>query len=74
MWKNDKNISFRDLQHLLKHLVFRERIRGDHFIYTKIDVVEKINIQSNGTQAKPYQVKQVRNIIVKYGLGGNENV
>lgn len=72
--KNDKNISFRDLQHLLNYLDFRERIRGDHFIYTKADIAEKINIQPNGTQAKPYQVKQVRNIIVKYGLGGNENV
>ena len=53
---------------------FRERIRGDHFIYTKEGIIEKINIQPNGTGAKPYQVKQVRNIILKYGLGGKQDV
>ena len=72
--RQDRNISFKDLQHLLNHLGFRERIRGDHFIYTKTDIAEKINIQPKGTQAKPYQVKQVRNIMLKYGLGGNEDV
>lgn len=72
--QQDKNIKFQDLQHLLRHMGFRERIRGDHFIYTKEGIIEKINIQPNGTGAKPYQVKQVRNIILKYGLGGKQDV
>jgi hypothetical protein len=72
--QNDKNIKFHDLQHLLRYLGFRERIRGDHFIYTKEGIAEKLNIQPNGSQAKPYQVKQVRNIILKYTLGGNNDV
>ena len=65
---SDKNIKFADLCHLLQHFGFRERIKGDHFIYTKDGIAEKINIQPNGAMAKPYQVKQVRNIIVKYHL------
>ena len=32
-------------------------------------VVEIINLQSKGSKAKAYQVKQVRNILVKYRLG-----
>ena len=72
--QQDKNIKFRDLQKLLLHLGFRERIRGDHFIYTKIGVAEKINIQPIGSKAKPYQVKQIRNIIINYNLGGMTNV
>lgn len=72
--RQDKNIKFKDLQRLLYYLNFRERIRGDHFIYTKEGISEKINIQPDGTQAKAYQVKQVRSIILKYGLGGNDDV
>lgn len=71
---NDQNISFADLQKLLNRLGFQCRIKGDHFIYTKTDIDEIINIQPRqGGRAKPYQVKQVREIILKYGLGGVVN-
>ena len=70
----DTNIKFSDLQKLLLTLHFRERIRGDHFIYTRVGIAEKINIQPIGNKAKPYQVKQVRNIILKYQLGDDINV
>ena len=66
----DKSLLFTDLQTVLDRLGFQCRIRGDHFIYTRNDVEEIINIQSMGNKAKPYQVKQVRNIILKYQLGG----
>lgn len=66
----DKSILFSDLRTVLEHLGFQCRIRGDHFIYTKDGVEEIINIQPVGNKAKPYQVKQVRNIILKYQLGG----
>lgn len=68
----DKNILFSDLQMVLDRLGFQCRIRGDHFIYTKDGVEEIINIQPVGSKAKPYQVKQVRNIILQYQLGGRE--
>ena len=53
-----------------KNISFSVRIKGDHHIFTKADVVEIINIQPDGNKAKPYQVKQVRNVVLKYKLGG----
>ena len=67
----DKSILFVDLCAVLDRLGFQRRIKGDHFIYTKDGVEEIINIQPIGNKAKPYQVKQVRNIILKYRLGGD---
>jgi len=65
----DNNISFSDLCSLLAHLGFAMRIKGDHHIFHKTGVVEIINLQPNGNQAKAYQVKQVRNLILEYRLG-----
>ena len=67
----DSNILFADLQSVLNRLGFQCRIKGDHFIYTKDGIEEIINIQPKGNMAKPYQVKQVRNIILRYRLGGS---
>lgn len=67
----DKSILFADLCSVLDRLGFQCRIKGDHFIYTKDGVEEIVNIQPVGNKAKPYQVKQVRNIILKYQLGGD---
>jgi len=66
---SDKNIWFEDLRKLLISLGFDERIKGDHHIFTKSDIIEIINIQPlRDRKAKAYQVKQVRNIILKYKL------
>jgi hypothetical protein len=46
---------------------------GDHHIFTHEGVIEIINIQPKGSHAKPYQVRQVRNIILKYRLGGEND-
>ncbi len=51
-------------------LGFDERIRGGHHVFTREAVVEIINLQPRGSLAKPYQVKQVRQLILKYRLGG----
>jgi hypothetical protein len=37
-------------------------------------VEEIVNLQPKGRQAKPYQVKQVRHVILKYHLGGSGDV
>lgn len=50
---SDANIAFEDLRHLLKRLGFAERIRGDHYIFTKEGVEEILNLQPKGSQAKP---------------------
>lgn len=67
----DANIRFDDLRLLLRHLGFEERIRGDHHIFTRAEVEEILNLQPRGRQAKPYQVKQVRSLILKYKLAGS---
>ena len=66
---SDNNIKFVELCQLLKKLGFVERIKGDHYIFTKNNVEEIINIQPKNNKAKGYQVKQIRNLIVKYRLG-----
>ena len=64
----DRNIKFSDLQKILDVLGFQCRIKGDHFIYWKDGIEEIINIQPDGNKAKPYQVKQIRGIILKYQM------
>ncbi len=66
---SDANIEFADLCALLTALGFQERVRGDHHIFSKSGVLEIINLQPRGSKAKPYQVKQVRNLVTKYRLG-----
>ena len=65
----DANIPFSGLRGLLKQLGFAERIRGAHHIFTKDGVDEILNLQPTGSLAKPYQVRQIREIIVQYKLG-----
>jgi len=69
----DANIRFSDLVQLLLHLGFEERTRGDHHIFARDGVVEILNLQPRGSMSKPYQVKQVRNVILRYRLGADEN-
>ncbi|MFM2303532.1 MAG: hypothetical protein RLZZ135_941, partial [Cyanobacteriota bacterium] len=69
---SDENISFSELKKLLSRLNFKERIKGDHHIFTREDILEIINIQPLGSKAKAYQVKQIRNLIVKYRLGDSD--
>lgn len=65
----DANLSFEDLRGLLLSMKFEERIRGDHHIFSHGDVLEILNLQPQQGHAKPYQIKQVRNTILKYKLG-----
>lgn len=71
---SDTNIAFAELCQLLIHLGFDERIRGSHHILTKAGIEEILNLQpKSGGKAKPYQVKQVRDMLVKYRLVGSED-
>jgi hypothetical protein len=67
--RSDENIGFDELRSLIARLGFNERIKGGHYIFYRDGVSEIINIQPKGGMAKPYQVKQVRNLILKYKLG-----
>ena len=66
---SDANISFNELCGLVKRFGFEERTRGSHHVFRKEGVEEKINLQRDDDKAKPYQVRQVRALILKYKLG-----
>jgi len=68
----DANIAFKDLCQLLMRLGFAERTRGSHHVFSREGIEERINLQESGAKAKPYQVRQVRAVIVKYGLEVSE--
>ncbi len=69
---SDANFDFHELVGLLERLGFQMRIKGSHHILFKDDILEIINIQEKSGKAKPYQVKQIRNIILKYKLNLEE--
>jgi len=71
---SDANIPFARLCQLLRNFGFEERTRGDHHIFTRQGVAEILNLQPKGSKAKPYQVRQVRNLILTYRLGGGADV
>jgi predicted RNA binding protein YcfA (HicA-like mRNA interferase family) len=64
----DANIRFDDLRNLLIRLGFQERSRGSHHVFVRKGVEHLINLQTEGHMAKPYQVRQVRAVIRRYGL------
>lgn len=70
---SDANIPFDSFCALLRELGFDERIKGSHHVFSKEDVAEILNIQPKGAKAKPYQVQQVRKVILKYRLAGDED-
>ena len=65
---SDAAITFRDLRNLLLRLGFDERTKGGHNMFRKAGVRELINLQKEGKNAKPYQVRQVRAVIIQYKL------
>ncbi len=66
--QSDANIRFAELRTLLFRLGFSERIRGSHHLFDKEGITEIVNLQNKGGHAKPYQVRQIRRLILKYNL------
>jgi len=66
--RSDAAVPFAALCGLLKRLGFDERIRGDHHIFAANRVEEILNLQPKGGRAKPYQVRQIREVLLKYNL------
>jgi len=66
----DQALRFDELCALLRRLGFSERHRGgSHHIFIRDGVVEILNLHPRGGgEAKAYQVKQVRDIILSYHL------
>ncbi|MFZ1715917.1 MAG: type II toxin-antitoxin system HicA family toxin [Saprospiraceae bacterium] len=70
---SDQNIEFTDVIQLLVSLQFELRTKGNHHIFWKNGIDEIINLQPNGKKAKAYQIKQIRNILIKYKLIDHES-
>ena len=64
----DANIRFDELRLFLVRLGFIERVRGSHHIFRREGVRERINLQRDGSHAKPYQVRQVRQVVLRHQL------
>ena len=68
--KSDKNISEEDMVFFLSKIgAIHRRTKGSHMQYSIEDIPELINIQPKNGKIKPYQVKEIRNIVNKYKLG-----
>ncbi len=71
---SDKNISEEDMKFFLRKIgAVHKRTKGSHFMCSLDGVPELINIQPKNGKIKPYQVKEIRNIVKKYRLGEGGN-
>jgi hypothetical protein len=72
--RSSQNIAFDELVSLLQWLGFSMRVTGSHRILSREGVVEILNLQprKDGT-AKPYQLRQVRDVITRYKLAGEDD-
>ena len=67
--KSDNNILFSDFQNVIEGVGFEfKRQKGSHMVYSNPDISERMVIQKDGSKAKSYQVRQLRDIINKHGL------
>ena len=75
--QSDGNIEFNDLVAYLKRCGFDHRTKGSHNLFTKKGIDALINLQADGSKAKRYQVRQIRDILINYQVeetkeAGNE--
>ena len=64
-----RNVHFADMCKLVEAFGFRlVRVNGSHHIYSHPDVVELVNLQEVGGQAKPYQIRQFLKLVEEYNL------
>jgi predicted RNA binding protein YcfA (HicA-like mRNA interferase family) len=68
------NVRFADAQRLAEALGFElDRVRGSHHIYRHARTGERINLQARGGQAKPYQLRQLLDLVERHGLRVKED-
>ncbi len=66
--RSDANIPFEQTRTLLRALGFSESIKGSHHKFIREGIEELINLQEVEGKCKPYQVRQMREVILKYNL------
>ncbi len=67
--RGEGGVRFRDFEALLEALGFvLARQRGSHRIYVNPKLDRPFPVQPEGRDAKRYQIRQLRDMIAKYGL------
>jgi len=66
--RQDKSVLFSEAISLMQRLGFSMRIKGSHHIFYREGIDEIINLQPDGSKTKAYQVKQIRDLMIKYQL------
>jgi predicted RNA binding protein YcfA (HicA-like mRNA interferase family) len=65
--QSDTNMRFASVRTLLLSLGFEERTAGSHHLFSRDDITELINLQQvKGGKVKPYQVRQLRELLIQY--------
>jgi len=64
----DANLRFDDVCSLLEKLGFRLRIRSSHHIFTRPGIEVLIDLQPRHGKCKPYQVRQIREVLTKFNI------
>jgi hypothetical protein len=62
-FRRDQSWDFNELCYLLQRLGFEMRINGSHHFFGKTGLRDKINLQPQNGRAKPYQVRQAREVL-----------
>ena len=65
---SDAGIRFEEMCALLVRLDFGKRIRGSHHIFTRAGIETLIDLQPRQGKCKPYQVRQVREVLIKFNI------
>lgn len=64
-----KNIRFTEAAACAEAFGFRlDRVKGSHHIFIHPDIPELLNLQNHKGQAKPYQVKQLLQLIETHNI------
>ena len=64
----DAAVRFDEMRALLTRFGFNERIRGSHHIFTRPGIEALIDLQPKQGKCKPYQVRQVRDVLTKFNI------
>lgn len=64
-----KNMRFREVVALAEAFGFRlSRVKGSHHIFVHPRAHELVNLQEIGGKAKPYQIRQLLEVVERYNL------
>jgi hypothetical protein len=64
-----KNVRFTEAIALAEAFGFRlDRVNGSHHIFIHPEIPELLNLQNDNGKAKPYQIKQLLQLVEEYNL------